>query len=413
MRKPCKTKALYITNLGLLDNLAQTQVVPYLAGLAKMGVEITILSFEKKENLKNFLKTENIEKRLHALGIKWHYLIYHNRWGNILDVFLGLAKAFQLVRAGDIALLHARASIPILIAWPVAKILKRKIIYDRRGTMAGDFVDDVNVKNMFSLKLFSNMLDRIDNFLMRHSDATIVLSRRARKMLEEDRYVSAGGGIIAYIPCCVDTGLFDNAERGESFKVNNLDGRFVISYLGSLGTCYLLKEMAMFFKAFKKTMKNALFLIISHTGKDFIEDVLKKEGLKRDHDYMIVSVEPKEVPGYLSKANCSIMFIKPVLCKVGASPTKFAESLAAGVPVCINRNIGDIDEFIEREKIGVTVDRLDETSYQASIEKLKDLFLDKGLSHRCRQVAADAFSSKEGIDRYYKVYENTSKKGEI
>ena len=44
-------KALYITNLGLLDNLSQTQILPYLFGLAGKGINITILSFEKRKYL--------------------------------------------------------------------------------------------------------------------------------------------------------------------------------------------------------------------------------------------------------------------------------------------------------------------------------------------------------------------------
>lgn len=403
-----KMEAFYITNLGLLDNLAQTQILPYLEGLSRKGIKIHILSFEKKENLENKFYVESVEKRLRDLYIQWHSSLYHKRWGNAWDMFVGLIKTFKIVKNRDISILHARATVPMLIAWPVAKMLRRKIIYDRRGTMVGDFVDDVNVKNIFSIKIFSIILEAIDRFIMRYSNAIIILSKKALMMLKEDRYISSGDKIIESIPCCTDISKFRNNKAEGNLKID-LSGRFVMNYVGSLGTCYLLKEMAEFFKILKGKKENALFLIISHTDKRFIDDILKKERLLSQVDYIVISVSPEEVAKYLAKCSFSIMFIKPVECKIGSSPTKFAESLAAGIPVCINRGIGDTDKVITDEQIGVIVDSFDEISYQRAIKKLDNLFLDKSLSFRCRQVASKYFSLEMGVTKYATIYNRLCK----
>ena len=404
-----KIKTLYITNLGLLDNLAQTQILPYLEELSKKGMKITVLSFEKKKYLEDKPRVKNVEERLENSGIEWRRLLYHNRWGNILDVFAGFIKTLRIVRNNDIAILHARASIPVLIAWPAAKFLRRKVIYDRRGTMVGDFVDDINVKNIFSIRFFSKLLHTIDRFIVRHSNATVVLSEKAEKILKGDRSISRVDTIIENIPCCADISKFRDNKTQKNLKVD-LHEKFVMSYLGSLGTCYLLKEMSAFFKVLKGNTKNALFLIISHTEKKYIENVLKNENMESGADYIIVNLNPEEVPQYLAQCDFSIMFIKPVLCKIGSSPTKFAESLAAGIPVCANRGIGDIDKFIENNRIGVIIEGFDEKSYKESIEKLKNLLLDKSLSDRCRSVARKYFSLEMGVERYYKIYEDIFKK---
>lgn len=397
-------KTLYITNLGLLDNLGQTQILPYMEGLSRNGIKMHVLSFEKKENLKHRHYVESIEKKLNDSGVEWTKLAYHRRWGNLWDLTVGLIRIFKIVIDRGIFILHARATIPILMAWPVAKLLKRKIIYDRRGTMVGDFVDDVNRKNIFSIKIFSFIVNTIDRFIMRHSDAIIVLSQKVFEILKEDRYFSGAQRIIKYIPCCTDMSRFSNSNAKRELKLN-LDGRFVVTYVGSLGTCYLLKEMCEFYKVFKKKKDNILFLIISHTSKVFIEDVLRKQGLLPEGDYVILKASPDEVPAYLARSDFSIMFIKDVDCKIGSSPTKFGESLAAGIPVIVNKGIGDTEDIINREKVGVIVDGLNIHSYKKAISEAFALSGERGdLKNRCIETADKYFSLDLGIERYAKIY---------
>ena len=51
-----------------------------------------------------------------------------------------------------------------------------------------------------------------------------------------------------------------------------------------------------------------------------------------------------------------ISFIKPFYSKIASSPTKYAESLAMGIPVISNRGIGDIDELTEYLEAGKIID---------------------------------------------------------
>lgn len=401
-------KTLYITNLGLLDNLAHTQILPYLEGLSKKGAAITILSFEKKENLSDPVRLNNVEEKVKGLGMEWERLIYHNRWGNVYDVFAGMARALKMIRSGQIKVLHARASIPVIIAWPIAKIKRLKLIYDRRGTMAGDFVDDVNVKNIFSMGFLSRMLDAFDRFLIRHSDATIVLSDRSREMLMSDPRIISRGSIIEAIPCCTDVERFEKAYK-KGLKTVVPEDKFVMCYLGSLGTCYLLKEMIGFFKELKAKKDNAFFIIISHTDRGFIEAALRKESLESGKDYVIINLLPEDVPFYLDKCDCSIMFIKPVECKIGSSPTKFGESLAAGVPVIVNSGIGDTEKIINDKGVGIVVKGLDHVSYEDALSRLFLLLRDRdGLKKRCRETAKTFFAIELGVKRYSAIYERLS-----
>ena len=55
------------------------------------------------------------------------------------------------------------------------------------------------------------------------------------------------------IPCCTDENLFhaDNIKNVKN-ELNIQDNEFVISYVGSIGTWYMLDEMLDFFKLLRE-----------------------------------------------------------------------------------------------------------------------------------------------------------------
>lgn len=397
-------KALYITNLGLMDNLGMTQILPYITGLAREGIGFTVLSYEKKDNLRSGGRIKKIKKILDANAIKWIRLEYHNRWGNLYDMLIGVAVTTKLILEDRIDVVHARASIPILISWPLAKLFGKKTIYDRRGTIKGDFIDDVNLKNIFFTGFFPRMLDSIDRFFVRHSDAVIVLSERSKQLLKKGELVDKERVICDSIPCCVDIKKFANADYADENSINLRD-KFVMAYVGSLGTCYLLNEMIDFFRTLKERVENAFFLVISHSDKGMIHEHFSNKQVA-DRDYAIMDVRPEEVPRWLAKAGCSVMFIKEVECKIGSSPTKFAESLAAGVPVIINKGIGDADALVGKNRIGCIVESLNRSGYLKALSGLTELLKDPlSLKKRCKDAAGAHFSMGRGIEKYKSIYE--------
>ena len=51
-------QVLFISIDGMTDPLGQSQVIPYLAGLARQGHQVTIISCEKKEKFKTGEKSQ-------------------------------------------------------------------------------------------------------------------------------------------------------------------------------------------------------------------------------------------------------------------------------------------------------------------------------------------------------------------
>jgi len=106
-----------------------------------------------------------------------------------------------------------------------------------------------------------------------------------------------------------------------------------------------------------------------------------------------------------------LAFYKPGYSRKGCCPTKVGEYLACGLPVIINSGIGDIDEIIIRERIGILINEFSYSEYQKAFQELK-IILSKGdyLRQRCRRAAERFFSLNSGVEKYYQVYNNVINK---
>ena len=66
-------KSLYISYFGVLKHLSQTQILPYLRGLAADGVSVTIVSFEERwpDPRTEAAARHTLDLELRRCGISW------------------------------------------------------------------------------------------------------------------------------------------------------------------------------------------------------------------------------------------------------------------------------------------------------------------------------------------------------
>src|SRR5262249_32214677 len=127
-------------------------------------------------------------------------------------------------------------------------------------------------------------------------------------------------------------------------------------YSGSLGTWYMIREMVAFARRSRRLLpERPLFLT---------PQVTDARGAGSEPDWAdALSADPTEVPQLLRRARAALFFIKPTPAKRASCPTKLAEALACGLPIVCNRGIGDLDEIVERENVGVLVESMSESGY--------------------------------------------------
>jgi glycosyltransferase involved in cell wall biosynthesis len=394
-------KSLYICYFGLREPLVQTQVLPYLRELARAGVEISLLTFEPNRK-QNWAQDEVAawRARLDADRIRWFFLPYHKRPsvpGTFYDILAGARFAARLARREGLDVLHARAHVPMAMAMLANNLGARcRLLFDIRGLMAEEYADArVWAENSQPFRA----VKKVERAGIRRADQLVVLTRKFRDWLVEHELKRAEQ--IEVIPCCVDFSLFSEAtSEDREWRA----GHFEVIYAGSVTGLYLLEEMGRFFLAVKRLRPDAYLRILTTSSAEDAKRVLERAGLSRE-DFWVGAALPREVPGYLQRARLGLSFRKPTFSQIAASPTKIAEYLAAGLPVVCNAGVGDTDDLLSSQRVGVVVKDFDEKSYAQAASAAVALAEDFGAPAHSREVARACFGLVEiGGVGYRNVY---------
>ena len=331
---------LYLSYDGLTDPLGQSQILPYLGGLSRYT--ITIISFEKKDRFETGKASVQEFCRTHNLN--WVPLAYHKSppvFSTLYDVWKLRRKARSLHREYHFKIIHCRSYIAALVGVWMKRKYDVKFIFDMRGFWADERVEGGlwNLKNPVYQSIYFFFKKKEKQFIS-EADAIISLTENARQEILRWNLNPS----IHVIPCCVDLDHFDPAKtttlQQEVLRkeLGVKPGEFVLLYLGSLGTWYLVQEMLDFFTEVKKFKPQARFLLVTPDSFD-----VRQYAYGQD---IIVRSSPREkIPLFISIADASVIFIKPVFSKKASSATKMAEVLAMGVPVVTNPGWGDIARF--------------------------------------------------------------------
>ncbi|MDJ1484360.1 glycosyltransferase [Cytophagaceae bacterium YF14B1] len=395
------TSVLYLSYDGLTDPLGQSQVLPYIMGLAKRGYQFTIISTEKTEA---YEKRKDIIKGLiepFGKNIDWQPIFYTKKppvVSTLWDVRKIQSKAVELHKKKHFQIVHCRSYITALVGAFLKKKFQIPFIFDMRGFWADERIEGGiwNLKNPLFKSVYQFFKKKEKQFLQL-ADHTISLTFNAKQEIHS--WPGFSTVPIQVIPCCVDTQLFQrNNDLSESKELT-------ISYLGSLGTWYMLDEMLHFFKRVLVHYPHARFLFITPDDPEMIRRNAQKYGISGD-TIRIMKAERKEVPIRLAESHISLFFIKPSFSKKASSPTKMGEILSMGIPVICNANVGDANYLMENYSSGELVRTFTEVEYDRVISQLDEIRMIS--SESLRQTALDYFDLEKGIGLYEEVYQKLS-----
>lgn len=401
-------KSLYLCYFPLTEPLVQTQVLPYLRGLAAAGHDIHLLTYEVRKHRRD--ERLRIRERLAETGITWHSLRYHKRPSlpaTAFDVASGVIVGTYLTRRHHIDLLHARTHVPATMAICIRRLARAGLLFDVRGLMAEEYVDAGTwVEGNLAYRLIKN----IERRCLHEADGVVVLTDRARRHLFGDRWTTDSGAPIAVIPSTVDLrAVRSHRDRRDDVRARlGVQGCKVMIYVGKFSTWYMAREMAKYFKHELNRDDRSRFLVLTQSEPALITADLTAVGVP-EATYVVTFVPPEEVGGYLAAADYGISFIKAAPSKIASSPTKVAEYLAAGLPVVVSGGVGDTDQLIRDEEVGVVLEEHTEAAYETAGREIDRLLADPETPGRCIESAAKSLSLENvGIPRYRNLYQQIS-----
>ena len=393
-------KVLYITRNGLLEPLGQSQVMPYLRGLSSY-YKISLITFEKKKDINNSDRFERLKKECQSLGICWNpqYYRYHPTLiGSVWSMIKFLVLCLKVVKKDSIKLIHARSYLPAAVAWIVYKATKVPFIFDMRALWPEELITSSRInRNSFLHKII--ILN--ERLCLRDASTVVTLTNASVKYLNKKYSKELKNKELVVIPTCVDLNkfrmcLYDKSQENKSM-VHGCIGTVLSGWFD-------IKWLAIWFNKLAEINQNSTFEIISQDDSKVIRSLVDPENLL-GRRLKIYSCFPQDVPNAIKNHSISTMFYKGgEVSELGRSPTRLAEVLACGIPVVVNRGVGDVADIVTQNRVGIVLDGIDALSISNAIDNLHSLYLDEGIHRRCRDTAEKIFSLEFGIDNYRKAY---------
>ena len=387
---------LYITYDGLLEPLGQSQVLAYLERMSDRLL-IHIMSFEKEEDWENLARRTLLKRRIDKARIVWHPLRYHKRPSvpaTAYDIAKGTAFGALLVRRHKLKLIHARSYVPAMMALGIKGLTGARFLFDMRGFWADERVDGGLWPAASQRYKAAKTMER---HFIRAADHIVTLTHASLREMTGWPDIGEKARSISVIPTCADLDLF---------KIGYPQGRLplVFGYVGSVGTWYLLDEMFAFFKALQHRRSDARFLFVNRRDHELIRRTARASGVDAAV-IEIVSAEHNEVPGHLARMHAAGALIKPAYSKMSSAPTKLAEYLGCGVACVGNAGVGDMEEILDGEHVGIAMRGFSPEEYEATADRLLTLIERPGTRETCAAVAHRLFSVETGVQAYLQIYE--------
>jgi glycosyltransferase involved in cell wall biosynthesis len=392
-----KSGVLYISYDGILEPLGQSQVLSYLEKLA-VDRPIHLISFEKAEDWRDKSRRDAIRDRIDRAGISWHPLRYHKHPSapaTAYDIALGSLRGIAVARKHKLRIVHARSYVAGVMALAVKRAAGAKFLFDMRGFWADERIDGGLWPADGAL---FRAAKRAERRLLLGADHIVTLTHASERELRQFPYLADRTPPVSVIPTCADL---------DQFRIQGPPQRepFVLGYVGSVGTWYLLDEMLQCFQEVQAQQPDARLLIVNRREQSFIRERANACGIA-DRQIEIVAAEHKDMPRLIGRMSAGMALIKPAYSKIASAATKVAEYLGCGIPCLGNQGVGDMVEVLEGRGVGVTLTGFSDEELKVGLAKLLAMTRDPGTPRRCRSAAEALFLLERGASQYATIYDS-------
>ncbi len=380
----------------MLEPLGQSQVLSYLKGLSGQ-YRFSLISFEKKEDLRIGVNVEKTKKDCESHQIRWLPQTFHYRprivapvWSMLIFLFLCLRE----VRKGNADLIHARSYIPAAVALIVNKLTGTPFVFDMRALWPEELITAGRLRRG---SFIHKAIEWVERACLKNASSVVSLTHAAVDYLHEKYPEELRGQNIVVIPTCADLERFVPI-------VGVHENQPIYSCCGTvLSGWFHLNWLAKFFQVVAENDPSARFEVITRDDANDVRSQLGGgEGFQARLD--VFGLPSYKVHGAIQKHTASAMFFTQGVSKLGSSPTRMGEILGCGLPVVANSGVGDVARIIEQYGVGVLVNDGSYESMKVAFKKLTSLRTDPKLSERCRRAAEEIFSLKSGQEKYGQLY---------
>jgi glycosyltransferase involved in cell wall biosynthesis len=208
-------------------------------------------------------------------------------------------------------------------------------------------------------------LGMLARFLYRKADLIVVVTR---SFIDHLAGLEIPRNKIHLIPNGIDTSLFPDKVSGEQVrKQYNLSGKFVCSYIGTLGMAHNLSTIINSAKLLEEKQGIHFLLVGDGAERERLEGEVKKLALR--NITFTGRVERDSVPSFLAASDISLVLLKNDPLFRTVIPSKMFEAMAAGVPIILGV-AGEAKDILIEAKAGIPITPDSEEELAGAVLKL-------------------------------------------
>lgn len=349
--------------------------------LQKYGHKVTVITTTPHYSVlaENFLDQplSAVEKTWYKTsdfhGIKCFHIVVPSEKGSIKQRLLTFLKfhfySIRLANRKDInADVVITQSPPLsigIVNGRIARIKKAKAVYVVQDLFPDGPIDQGKIRSKFLIRLLRAMEQNV----YRHNDAIIAISRGIKLHLE--KRVPADK-LLKIIPNFVNTQIYHPLPPNNPLAVRyNVQGKFVVSYVGNIGNAHDLTPLLFSAKRLKDLNIN---FIIAGNGirRAYYENMAKVENLENVH---FIGYQKREDTPFINAFSdvCLVMLAPHV--KDYSFPSKIYTLMSMAKPIIvISSPASDAAKFVEETKSGWFIQTGQNDEFT---QLLRDLYFDR------------------------------------
>jgi hypothetical protein len=380
-------RVIYLTIDNVNDNVILSQTLPFLGELAACpgvdGLRLFALRKGGGERYREYLPPGPIEVTVGENRGIWHPLT----WLCLLRFALA---AWRAARGG--ALLIGRNPLSLLCLTPAGWRRGSRLVLDQRGLLAEEYALQGKIA---ARGLLHGWLRRLERWALGRAETVLAVSERLAT--RGRRLVPASGARTRVIPCCADPRVppRDPAAVAAARREAGLDPRrdFVLVYTGSLSAWNLPEAILDTYRLFRAAHPATRLLLLT-------EDTRRAEARFGVEPGVTIRAVPHGAIGaYLAAGDLGLLVRRPGPVNRVASPVKFAEYLACGVPVLVSPGVGDCPGVVKRAGVGFVLDgTTPPEEIVSAVRRDREAF-----RARCRETARRRFDRTAYAEAYRRL----------
>jgi colanic acid biosynthesis glycosyl transferase WcaI len=285
-----------------------------------------------------------------------------------------------------------------LAGWWIAKLNRVPFIFEVRDLWPESLVA-VGVGNPNSA--LHRILGKIAGFLYRNSDHIVVVTPAFREYLINQWRVPAEK--ISIVPNGVETRVFSPRFADPDLRKSvDGEGKFIVSFIGTLGLAHGLETLITAAEQFQKTEPGILFMLVGEgADRERIAGIAQSRGITNIR--FVPQQSREKIPDYIAASDACLVLLKKSEVFETVIPTKMLEFMSCARPVILGVG-GQARDILERSGAGICVEPENPEALCDAVLKLRnEEWLRESLGRNGRQYIVRNLSREHTADEYLEV----------